>query len=375
MAPPAEQPSDPEETPRSLERENQRLKGEVDRLTRELETVRGKSSQTIVGLSDCLITADAEGKITYLNSAAEKHYGVRREETLGKPVRVLPTLVSGELLEKWLAEARAAQAPVERELSSEAGATGPLRAFQIKVQWLEHGAQILITDRSELKQLEQTFSRYLSPSVLEAVLKSGMDPFRARKYELTVLFADLRGFTSMSSRLPAEQVKALIDEYLTVQIDVVLSAGATLDKLVGDEVMALFGAPLPAEDHALWAIDTALRMREGHRRLMEIWQRRSLVGCELGIGINTGEMVVGNIGSRRRMDFTVLGHHVNLGARLCSGAKGGEIVMSRRTFEQAKESLTRHPEKICRPVKFRRGEAIVAKGIREPVETIQVIDS
>jgi class 3 adenylate cyclase len=357
-----------------LSRENERLQQEVSRLTEEVNRLRGSSSRTIIGMSDSLVSTDRQGRLTYLNSAAEVHFGVKREQVAGQPIHVLGTVVSGALLAQLINDARAEGGALEREVTTDPSAE-QIQSYRVKVQLLADGVQVLICDRSEIKQLEQTMGRYLSPAVLEAVLKSGVDPFQARKYELTVLFADLRGFTSMSSSMPAEQVKTLIDEYLTVQIDIVLTAGATLDKLVGDEVMALFGAPLPADDHALWAIDTALKMREGHRRLMEIWKRRNLSGCELGIGINTGEMVVGNIGSHRRMDFTVLGHHVNLGARLCSAAKGGEILMSRRSFEMAKDSLMRNPDKQWRPVKFRKGEAIVAKGIKDPVETVLVVEA
>lgn len=223
--------------------------------------------------------------------------------------------------------------------------------------------------------MESALARYISPTVLEAVLRSGLDPNQARKYELSVLFADLRGFTSVSSKLPAEEVKKLIDEYLTVQIDIVIQEGATLDKIVGDQVMALFGAPLPQEHHAVWAINTALKMLEGHRCLMPLWQERGLTPCPLGIGINSGEMVVGHIGSKQQMNYTVLGHNVNLGARLCSAAEGGEILISDHTFELAKQSLSRNPEGIWRPVKFLRGKAVNAKGIDEPVQTVAVVEA
>jgi adenylate cyclase len=234
---------------------------------------------------------------------------------------------------------------------------------------------MVIEDCSDLRRMEAALARYVSPRVLEAVLKSGLDPYQARKYELSVLFADLRGFTGIASTSSAEEVKKLIDEYLTVQIDIVFREGATLDKIVGDEVMVLFGAPLPAEHHAVWAINTALKMLEGHRRLMELWRRRRLTPCPLGIGINSGEMVVGHIGSRQQMNYTVLGHPVNLGARLCSAADGGEILISHHTFELARDRLAKDPHEIWRPVKFVRGRLLHAKGIPEPVQTISVLEA
>jgi len=160
-----------------------------------------------------------------------------------------------------------------------------------------------------------------------------------------------------------------------VQIDIILQEGATLDKIVGDQVMALFGAPLPAENHAVWAINTSLKMREGHRRLMDLWRRRGLTPCPLGIGISSGEMVVGHIGSRQQMNYTVLGHPVNVGARLCSAAEGGEILISQRVFELARDRLAQDAQEIWRPIKFVRGKLLNAKGIRDPVQTVSVVEA
>lgn len=370
---------------RRLQEENARLREEVARLRLENESLdkkvregagQGASSRTIMGMTDLLVTVDPRGVIAYLNSPAEAHFRVSRTQAVGRRLTELrASTLDGGVLEACVAEARAQGKSVAREVTGVDPETKGTKTFLVNVGLTGEGAQILISNRTQLKQLEGALARYISPSVMELVLQSGFDPFSARKYELTVLFADLRGFTSMSSRLPPEQVKALIDEYLTVQIDVVLDAGATIDKIVGDEIMALFGAPLPAKEHALWAINTALKMRAGHRRLMELWSGRGLEGCGLGIGINTGEMVVGNIGSPRRMDFTVLGHHVNLGARLCSAAKAGEILMANRTFHLAKDVLTAQPGAIWCPVKFRKGETVNAKGISEPVETVVVVEA
>lgn len=352
---------------RALEAENAQLREELAR-------AKGGSHQTILGMADLLVATDRTGAIGYLNSAAEKHFNVVRDRVTGQPITALQSAeFDGAVLAQLVAEAIAAGGQATRELTRSVGTE--VKSWLLKATVSDAGAQLLISDRSDIKRMEMTLARYISPSVMEQVMKAGVDPFKARKYELTVLFADLRGFTSMSSTLTAEQVKTLIDEYLTVQIDVVLNAGATIDKIVGDEVMALFGAPLPVEDHALWAINTALQMANAHKRLMEVWQRRGVTGCALGIGLNTGEMVVGNIGSHRRMDYTVLGHHVNLGARLCSGAKPGEIMMSSRTFELAKASLQKNPAGAWRPLKFKRGEPLSAKGLKTPVETILVVEA
>ncbi len=357
--------------------EYHRLKSENQRLEQELRQLRHRSTpETIIGMRDMLLVVGPSGEVTYANAAAQTHFGLAREAMLGTPLTALSSEdLDGRALSELVRDARAVHAPLSLEVTSSGASQLDARAFCVTASPASTGAQLLISDRSNLRRMESTLARYISPQVLEAVLKSGVDPYQARKYELSVLFADLRGFTSVSSQMRAEEVKKLIDEYLTVQIDIVIQEGATLDKIVGDEVMALFGAPLPAEEHALWAINTALKMREGHRRLMALWAARGLNPCPLGIGINSGEMVVGHIGSKQQMNYTVLGHNVNVGARLCAAAQGGEVLISNRAFELAKNALARNPEGIWRAVKFVRGKALNAKGIAEPVQTVSVVEA
>ena len=354
-----------------------RLKAENQRLEQELRQLRGGTTpHTILGMRDMLLVVGPGGEVTYANAAALSHFKCERDELVGKPLETLVTAdLHGRVLGELLREAQAVNAPLTVEVISPEAHSGENRSFCITASPGPNGAQLLISDRSSLRRMESALARYISPTVLEAVMRSGLDPRQARKYELSVLFADLRGFTSLSSQMRAEEVKKLIDEYLTVQIDIVIQGGATLDKIVGDQVMALFGAPLPEEHHALWAINTALMMLEGHRRLMALWQEQGLKACPLGIGINSGEMVVGHIGSKQQMNYTVLGHNVNLGARLCSAAQGGEILISNYTFELAKQTLSRKPEAMWRPVKFVRGRAVNAKGIAEPVQTVAVVEA
>ena len=354
-----------------------RLRSENQRLEQELRQLRHRSPpETILGMRDMLLVVGLSGEVTYANAAAQTHFRLGREAMLGKPLTALSSEdLDGLTLSGLVRDAGAVHAPLSLEVTSSGASELNTRAFCITASPTPTGVQLLISDRSNLRRVESALARYISPKVLESVLKSGVDPYQASKYELSVLFADLRGFPALSSQMRAEEVKKLIDEYLTVQIDIVIQEGATLDKIVGDEVMALFGAPLPAEDHALWAINTALKMREGHRRLMALWTARGLHPCPLGIGINSGEMVVGHIGSKQQMNYTVLGHSVNVGARLCAAAQGGEILISNRSFELAKEALAQNPASIWRAVKFVRGKPVNAKGIAEPVQTVSVVEA
>ncbi len=173
------------------------------------------------------------------------------------------------------------------------------------------------TEGREKSRLRQAFAQYVSRTLVERILAN---PSAARlggeRRELTVLFSDIRGFSRLAESLPPEQLADFLNQYLTPMTELVLERDGTLDKYIGDAVMAVWGAPVDVEDHAARACGTALAMLETLRTLNERWRERGLPEIQIGIGINTGPMSVGNMGSEARFDYTVLGDAVNLGARL-----------------------------------------------------------
>lgn len=214
-------------------------------------------------------------------------------------------------------------------------------------------------------RMSSLFSRYVHPTVIVSMLERKEDFFRTERAELTVMFVDLRGFTSTSSRLSANQVRDLINIFMGVMIPVAHGWRGTVDKTVGDEIMVLFGAPLRYPDHADQAVRAAQALMQAHARAVGEWTARQLPILEMGIGINTGEMVVGNIGAQERVDYTVIGHHVNLAARLCSHARASEILISTHTRDRLSEpikALTSHE----------RSRELVVKGIEDPVRVYPV---
>src|SRR5258706_6378725 len=156
------------------------------------------------------------------------------------------------------------------------------------------------------------------------------------KRELTVLFSDVRGFTTISEKLPVDELVRTLNEFLNAMVEVIFRNGGTLDKFVGDCVMAFWGARVRQEDHAARAARTALEMIAARNTLNEGWRKEGRQELNVGVGINTGEMILGNIGSERRMDFTVIGDNVNLAARLESSTKElkASIVISEATYKQ-----------------------------------------
>ena len=206
-------------------------------------------------------------------------------------------------------------------------------------------------EEREKRHIRKTFSLYVPHSVVTEMLAN---PERLRlggeKRELSILFSDIRGFTTLSEERPAEELVPELNHYFTHMTEVVFNQKGTLDKYIGDAIMALFGAPLPQDDHALRACATALEMMNQLAELQEEWRNRRLPVLEIGIGINTGVAIVGNMGSERRFDYTAIGDNVNLASRLEGLTKkyGVSILISESTWKEAKDGfVARDIDIVC----------------------------
>jgi adenylate cyclase len=178
----------------------------------------------------------------------------------------------------------------------------------------------------------ERFQRLLSPAIAEQVMSGKVEVAKGGQLrETTVLFSDIRGFTSMSESRDAQVIVDMLNEYFEQMVEIVFRYEGTLDKFVGDEIMALYGAPVTHEDDAIRAVRTALDMLE----VLEQWNlertARGQVAVHIGIGINSGEVVAGYLGSSKALEYTVIGDSVNVGARLCSAARPGQILVSEQT--------------------------------------------
>jgi adenylate cyclase len=179
---------------------------------------------------------------------------------------------------------------------------------------------------------------------MERLLSSPeVDILNRERSVLSVLYADIRGSTALSERTEPDLLVGFINDYLGRMADIILAHEGTLDKFVGDEVMALFGAPLPQPDHTLRAVRTALEMQLAHQEVMDTWQSQGVERSPIGIGIATGELIIGEFGCQKRTDYTVIGRAANLGARLCGAAKGGQILISQATYDLVKDNVETVP--------------------------------
>jgi len=195
------------------------------------------------------------------------------------------------------------------------------------------------------------FQRYFAPDLAKQIAEHSEEvKLGGAKRPVVIFFSDIRGFTSMSENMAPDDVAQLLGEYFNEMVDIVFRHGGTLDKFIGDAIMALWGAPLASEDDAEKAMRAAIDMQRALVPLNEHWKATGKPEIAIGIGINFGEVFAGNIGSEQRMEYTVLGDAVNTASRLCSNAGRGEIMISEPLFRRLK---TAPPVEAREPIKVK----------------------
>jgi class 3 adenylate cyclase len=211
----------------------------------------------------------------------------------------------------------------------------------------------------QIQRYREAFGRRVGAKVMERMLAMPeRDWLKGERVTVTALFSDIRGFTATSEVIEPELLVQILSDHLSAMTEAVRAYDGTLDKFIGDGVMALYNVPLPQPDHVLRAVQTALAMRAAHRQVMERWPQLP----PIGLGIDTGEVIVGNFGSTQRLEYTAIGRHINLAARLCGAAEGDQILISASAYALVRDQV--HAEPIA---------ALRLKGISEAVETYQVL--
>jgi len=241
--------------------------------------------------------------------------------------------------------------------------TYPLAA--LIVLYVSHTIYKYVTEERERKKIKGAFTYYVSSSVVNEMLKHPEKlKLGGERKELTVLFSDIKGFTTIAEGLTPEELVNLLNEYLTVMTDVVFKYDGTLDKYIGDAIMAVYGAPLDLPDHPFKACQSALEMIKELQKLNEKWIGEGRQAFDIRIGINTGPMMVGNMGSKQRFDFTAMGDSVNLGSRLEGANKSykTDIIIGELTYERVKNEF------VCMEL-----DSVRVKGTKKPVKIYSLV--
>jgi adenylate cyclase len=218
-----------------------------------------------------------------------------------------------------------------------------------------------INEEREKEVTLRSFESYLPPSVVKRQLAHPESIFEVQKKELTIMFTDIKSFTTYSSTMTPDQIQNFLAEYFDAMVQIVFKYEGTVDKYIGDGLMVFFGAPEPQADHAVRCVRAGIEMQIKCRELKEKWVKEGLFPLKIRVGINTGEVVVGNMGTRKKLAYTVLGSDVNLANRLESNAPVEGIMISRRTYELVKDVIPTVPH-----------EPVLVKGLDTPIEVYTV---
>lgn len=249
---------------------------------------------------------------------------------------------------------------------------GPITAMVLSyVSSVVYG---FFTEQREKKRIRAMFGSYVAPELVDRMIASGEEPrLGGERCQVTAFFSDIQGFSSFSEQLSPEDLVELMNEYLSAMTDILIEENGTLDKYIGDAIVAFFGAPVPASDHAARACITAGRMLQRQHELRDKWRADENRWPEVvhrmttRIGLNSGDVITGNMGSARRFNYTMMGDNVNLAARCESGAKayGVYAMVTAETHNQALQNTQR--------VVFRHLDRVVVKGRTHPVDMYELV--
>ena len=347
--------------------ENARLFNSVRRTLAEVTELKNLMDNVFASIASGVITADIADKIMLCNKAAEYILGKHSPELLGHNLdEILPAIAQelpGLVSEVRQSDKHIVGVEYQSLLPNRGEVTLSFNLSPLKdANQTTQGVAIVLDDLTEKKRLQaqrRLFERMVSPAVIEQ-----LDPDKlqlgGKRTGITTLFADIRGFTSFSENLDPEKLVSVLNRYLAAAAKAILSEQGTIDKFMGDAVMAWFNAPIPQEDHALRAIRAALKIRQAVeilRNEIPLEMQRSF-----GVGIAYGEVVLGLVGTEARLEYTAIGNSVNTAKRIQENAQEGQILISTEVFQLIADSVIVHPV-----------NPIQAKGIRLPVEVYEVV--
>ncbi|MBK7449717.1 MAG: GAF domain-containing protein [Anaerolineales bacterium] len=348
--------------------DNARLFSSLKGTLEEVTALKNLMDNVFASIASGVITADIQDTITLANRAAETILGSATQDIIGHQLNEALAAVSGELA-PHLTEVRRTDKPiVDLEISHNSPKRGnvdwrlnlsPLKDAGQKTQ----GVAIVLDDLTERKKLEaqrRLFERMVSPAVIEQLDPNGLQ-LGGKRTEITALFADIRGFTTYSEHLAPEKFVSTLHLYLAAMAAAVLAQEGTVDKFMGDAIMAWFNAPIPQPDHTLRAVKTAIAIRESIESLYKELAPDSHLS--FGVGIHFGDAVLGLIGTEKRLEYTAISDTVNTAKRVQENSGKNQILISREAYERVKKQVE------AKPV-----AEMTVKGRSKPVEVLEVLN-
>lgn len=336
----------------------------------DVQSMKNYNESMLESMSNGVLTMDAEGKIVTCNLAGAKILKIRRVEDILN--RLSDAVFAGD--NAWLVErinrvreSKTAANMVDAELTCSKQKVSlnltinPLHNSDDKFL----GTMLVMEDISQEKRIKSTMSRYMNPQLAEQMLAGGQDVLGGQSVRATVLFSDIRGFTTITEKLGAAGTVRMLNEYFTHMVECIQEEGGMLDKFIGDALMAGFGIPVAHEDDEDRAMRAAIKMLKRLAQLNEARVLRGDLPIKMGLGLNTDLVVSGNIGSPKRMDYTMIGDGVNLAARLESACKAysARILISQNTYQALKGTY-----------RIREVDKVIVMGKTEPVSIFEVLD-
>ena len=347
--------------------ENARLFSSLKQTLEEVTALKNLMDNVFASIASGVITADVQYKVTLANKAAENILGAASIDIIGHYLNEALASVSSEL-NPHLTEVRDTdKAIVDLEVSHFLPSRGnvdwrlnlsPLKDAGQKTQ----GVAIVLDDLTERKKLEaqrRLFERMVSPAVIEQLDPNSLQ-LGGKRVDITVLFADIRGFTSYSESLAPEKLVFILNRYLAAMAEAVLAQEGTIDKFMGDAIMAWFNAPVPQADHTLRAVKTALAIRDSVEKLYEELPEDSHLS--FGVGIHYGDAVLGLIGTEKRLEYTAISDSVNIAKRIQENSAKNQILISREAYDRVKDDVEAKPHANMN-----------AKGKTQPIEVYEVL--
>ncbi len=315
------------------------------KLYEEVLAEKNLNETILENIHNGVLTFNLDGKVITVNESASNILGIPSNELMDRDYKVI-FRDKNQVIMEAIQRAQGSNHMIQLfdiDYVDQKGKTSHINLnvkHPTKTKNVSIGQLLVIEDITSEKRMKSTLTQYVSKEVAEQILNDEVS-LQGKRQKATVLFSDIRNFTTLSEQSQPEEVVELLNEYFDIMIDVIFKYEGTLDKFIGDAIMAIFGAPIIHEDDPRRALQTAIEMIQNLKLFNDRRKNRGLSTIDIGIGINSGDVLAGNIGSEKRMEYTVIGDTVNLASRLEGLTKQfpHKILISESVYDEVKDQF------------------------------------